>query len=172
MANEPYKILVADDDQDVLEHYRLIFGVDELGGELQDPELAILDDFLDELMKDSDLSEQDSSENPVSQWKVTLVSQGIDAVHAAQKADVECSPFTHALLDMRMPLGMDGLQTAIQLRAIDPEIQIIFVSAYFDYLEDDLRKALGERWEFLQKPFQKESILGLLVKAAGSPASE
>ncbi|MBT7307570.1 MAG: response regulator [Gammaproteobacteria bacterium] len=156
MSDHKPRIVVADDDQGVLEHYRMIFGVEEdEPDDHLDPDLAILDDLIGDLMiEDEPLAE--------AGWEATLVSQGVDAVHAAQQAIQEGAAFTHAFLDMRMPPGMNGLQTAIQLREIDAEIQIIFVSAYYDYLEDELTQALGERWLFLQKPFQRAAILRML----------
>ncbi len=154
MSTGHRKILVADDDYSVLDRYRMILK----GGDSEDEGAGAdaLDDFLEVL------GEALEEESLVSSWDVTLVEQGLEAVHAAQLAHQQGEPFSHAFLDMRMPPGMDGLQTAVKLREMDPDIRIIFVSAYFDYTPEDIENSLGEDWLFLQKPFKEEDILKLL----------
>ncbi len=146
-------ILVADDDYSVLDRYRTILGV-EKGSMLV--EADPLDDFM------ASLGGEDERSSEHVHWETTLVEQGFDAVQAAQLAQQQGHRITHAFLDMRMPPGMDGLQTARRLREIDPDVEIIFVSAYFDYTPEDISRVLGQHWLFLQKPFQEQEILKLL----------
>ena len=59
-----------------------------------------------------------------------------------------------AFLDIDMP-GMNGLELAMHLKDIRPEINIVFVTAYSEYM--------GEAWEmyasgYLLKPVQKSAI--------------
>ena len=72
------------------------------------------------------------------------------------------SRFTHALIDMRMPPGIDGLQTAIRLREMLPDIRIIFVTAFTDYTAADIEAALHGNWKMLNKPFRKEEVMAAL----------
>ncbi len=148
------KILVADDDHAVLERYRELFGVtSDLCGE---ESIDLLDDFMESL------GGKEGQSDIEAEWDVTLVEQGLDAVHQAQLAKQQETPITHAFLDMRMPPGMDGLQVACRMREIDPTVEIVFVSAYFDYVESELNQALGEQWHFVQKPFSDTDIFKLL----------
>ena len=48
-------------------------------------------------------------------------------------------------LDMRMPPGWDGLETAQRIRSIDKEIQIVIMTAYADYEQQEIaEKAAAE----------------------------
>jgi len=61
------------------------------------------------------------------------------------------------LLDVRMP-GMDGKQTYIKLRQIDPTVKIMFVSGYS---ETDLNTQLTDQQEiaFLAKPYTADRLI-------------
>ncbi len=154
MNRSEIHILVADDDYSVLDRYRLIFGQVEGddGGDDED----LLDEFIESLG-----GEWGSDGDEVG-WNITLVEQGFDAVQQARQAHQQRDCFTHAFLDMRMPPGIDGLETAVRLRELDPEIRIIFVSAYHDYNPAEIDNQLGSGWIFLQKPFKEEEILRIL----------
>lgn len=154
MTPQTPHILIADDDFEVLERYRLLLGVSD--EDLACEELERLDDFLASLGKECEPEKQ-------VLWRAELVEQGFDALHVAAEAKQRGDPVTHAFLDMRMPPGMDGLQTAVRLREIDSSIEIIFVSAYIDYTDEEMDRVLGRaHWHFLQKPFNSEQILRLL----------
>jgi signal transduction histidine kinase len=60
---------------------------------------------------------------------VTLVSLGDEAVQAAREALAEERPFALAFVDLELAPGPDGLQTAEQLRALDPDVPIVLLSA-------------------------------------------
>ena len=63
-------------------------------------------------------------------------------------------PFSVVFLDIRMPPGLDGYETAKAIRKIDPLVHIVFVSGYSDYSEQDLAAVAGpdRRVSFLPKP--------------------
>ena len=56
---------------------------------------------------------------------VSFTDQGLTGIEPTQAAFNAGEPFAIAFIDMRMPLGIDGLETAKRLRAIDKKIQII-----------------------------------------------
>ncbi len=59
---------------------------------------------------------------------------------------------------MRMPPGWDGLTTAQALRALDPNIYLVIVSAFSDHSVDEIHSALEYDVLFLRKPFVTEEI--------------
>ncbi|MCP4107811.1 MAG: PAS domain S-box protein [Desulfobacteraceae bacterium] len=61
------------------------------------------------------------------------------------------------ILDMRMPMG--GLQTAEAVRAIDPEVFIIFTTHYSDINPSELMKSFGKDVYYLRKPLRVEELL-------------
>ncbi|GAA3269177.1 hypothetical protein GCM10020258_41510 [Sphingomonas yabuuchiae] len=59
--------------------------------------------------------------------------QGLEAVAAVERAQAEGSPFAVAFIDIRMPPGIDGRETARRIRALDPDIHIVIVTGYSDF---------------------------------------
>ena len=115
------RVLVADDDEHVLDCYRDAFTEDEptnhmkaldaLAAELFDPETGIVDE---------------------PKFEIVSCCQGDDAISLARKAADEGSPFDVVILDVRMPPGIDGVEAGCQIRAMDPEVEIIFVTGFSD----------------------------------------
>ncbi|WP_165452343.1 response regulator [Paenibacillus thalictri] len=63
-------------------------------------------------------------------------------------------PIDLALLDMELP-GMNGLELARRLRAVRPEIQIAFLTAYEEYARDAFDV---EAIDYLLKPIAREDL--------------
>ncbi|MDX1507665.1 MAG: response regulator [Woeseiaceae bacterium] len=123
------KVLVADDDEHVLDCYRVAFSdeeptnhmkaLDALAAELFDPETDIV-------------------EQPV--FEIVACSQGEDAVDLARAAADDGDPFDVVILDVRMPPGIDGVEAGSRIRALDPEVEIVFVTGYSDIPLEELQR--------------------------------
>ena len=63
-------------------------------------------------------------------------------------------------LDVRMPPGIDGIETAVRLRAIDPALHIVIVTAHHDVNPATLlnRVPPADKLLYLQKPFSVHEI--------------
>ena len=87
-------------------------------------------------------------------YKVLLAASGEAALKAVadQKVDM-------AYLDIRMP-GMDGIETLKRLREINPELEIIMVTAVNDVSNASKAIKIGAR-DYVVKPFDVEHILKL-----------
>lgn len=143
------KIMVVDDDENIHSLYRTIFKLPEEQS-AEDESLSELFDLLD-----VDLGEDD--QQPL--YPVELFSQGVHAIQGVREALEQGEPYSHALIDMRMPPGIDGLETAQKILQLDPDIQVTFVTAYTDYTAEDIIDKVGSNYSYVQKPFNKESIL-------------
>ena len=67
-----------------------------------------------------------------------------------------------AILDVQMP-ELDGFDLAEQLRAIDPEVDVIFMTGSIHELDSKLIRAVRkDAFYFLQKPFDRELLLALV----------
>src|SRR5580658_8687219 len=81
--------------------------------------------------------------------------QGAEALEKIRAARLAGAPYALAFLDMRMPPGWDGVETAERLWAEDPALQIVFCTAYSDtsWQEVLTRLDVRDRLLILKKPF-------------------
>ncbi|AGH50026.1 response regulator receiver modulated diguanylate cyclase/phosphodiesterase [Sphingomonas sp. MM-1] len=80
---------------------------------------------------------------------------GTAAVALAEAAIRAGDPYAVAFIDVRMPPGIDGKETAARIRAIDPDINIVIVTGYSDHGPVDIARAAGpvEKLFYVTKPF-------------------
>ncbi len=99
---------------------------------------------------------------------LVALSQGREAVEAVSAAMQEARPFTVAFVDLLLSPGLDGLQTAEQIRALDPEIHIVLVSAQAQVhaVEMSERVPPADQLYFVKKPFHPTEIQQLLLALA------
>jgi DNA-binding NtrC family response regulator len=89
-------------------------------------------------------------------YKVDTANSGRDAVEKATKAD-----YAIYFIDLKMPGGMDGIETMIEIRKLRPEASIIIITAYATV--DTAITAMKEgAQEYIVKPCSPEEI-SLLV---------
>src|SRR5450432_1650445 len=82
--------------------------------------------------------------------------QGQEAQALVCQACADGRPYAVAFVDMRMPPGWDGVETAQRLWEVNPELQIVVCTAYSDYSWEELLgklEAYAERFLILKKPF-------------------
>ncbi len=65
-------------------------------------------------------------------YQVTLVADGRDAVARYRQAREEARPFSLVIVDLTVPGGMGGEETAGALRRLDPAARVLVTSGYFD----------------------------------------
>ena len=82
--------------------------------------------------------------------------QGEEGAQVVQQALNDQQPIGLAFVDVRMPPGIDGIQTARQLWRIDPDLQIVICTAYSDYSFSEVIEQLDRSDQFLllKKPFE------------------
>jgi two-component system, NtrC family, sensor kinase len=88
--------------------------------------------------------------------------EGHAKVWAAKQAG---TPFAVAFVDVRMPPGWDGIETALHLWSADPNVQIVLCTAYSDYSWDETVEKLGsgDRFLILKKPFDTAEVRQLAL---------
>lgn len=144
VRNQEYiKVLVADDDEHVLECYTEAFADDEpasraraldaLEAELFDPEVDIEDQ---------------------PKFDIVQCKQGDDAITFAAEAHKQGEPFDVVILDVRMPPGIDGVEAGSRIRKLDPDVEIVFVSGYSDIPLQELQRRVPPpiRLHYFNKP--------------------
>jgi len=123
------RVLIADDDENILQAYREAFADAE-----STQEIRALDELAAELFDTSD----DEEEEP--HFDVVACSQGDDAISLAAKAANEGHPFDVVILDVRMPPGIDGVEAGCRIRELDPDVEIIFVTGFSDVPLEELQR--------------------------------
>ncbi|MEO5328609.1 MAG: response regulator [Magnetococcus sp. THC-1_WYH] len=138
------RVLVVDDDQDLLVFYRMLLHPPQPKGR------SHLEAFVNAPVRD---------EPPRPVFSVDTVDQGQDAILLVQKSIMENQPYAIAFVDMRMPPGIDGLETARRIRALDDRITIVIVTAFSDRSLDEIHNMLQHDILFIRKPVTHDEIL-------------
>ncbi|MEJ2234385.1 MAG: response regulator, partial [Syntrophobacterales bacterium] len=101
-----------------------------------------------------------SSPTPTYQFELTLCHESKTAVEAVQTAIDDEKPFAVAFLDIRMDSGPDGLWAAKQIRTLDPNIEIVMVTAHNDVGPEEIvsRVPPAGKLLYIRKPFTPEEI--------------
>lgn len=141
------RVLVVDDEQVVLDTY-LDFLMPEEGG---------LGEELSSLLGDEPVQ----SGNSNREFRVTTALQGREALQRVEEAVSEGAPYAVAFVDVRMPPGWDGLETAKRIREVDDNIHIVFVTAYSDRTVDEMQEALNKNTMLVSKPFSGDEVVQL-----------
>ena len=83
--------------------------------------------------------------------------EGVDKVKAAIKKQ---NPFQVVFVDMRMPPGINGTETARRIRQIDTAVEIVIITAYSDFSTDEINTVVGhpDKLIYVKKPFYTEEI--------------
>ena len=86
--------------------------------------------------------------------------QGVEALEKVRASLLAARPFAMAFIDMRMPPGWDGVETAEHLWQADPRLQIVFCTAFSDYAWTEVltRLDVRDRLLILKKPFDNIEV--------------
>ena len=143
MPVESTRILIVDDNAAIHDDFRHVFDRSARAASVAS---------LDEL-------ERQFGGEPAS-YDLSFVFQGEDAVRAVTRARNEHRPFACAFVDIRMPPGIDGIETIARMWQCQPELEIVLCSAYSDYSWEDIVRRLtpGDRLVILRKPFDPMEV--------------
>ncbi|MGQ9733334.1 MAG: GAF domain-containing protein, partial [Candidatus Zipacnadales bacterium] len=149
LATQPEltRILVVDDEPDILRVYERI-----LAPEAED-DLEVRRALTD---LEKRLFSAPSKAHDQPTYDVVCCRQGEEAVAAVCHALSEGQPFAVAFVDVRMPPGIDGVETARRIREFDPEIEIIIVTGYAEVAPEEIAEQVPpiDRLLYLQKPLR------------------
>ena len=147
------RVLIIDDNRAIHSDYRktLLMGDGEM------------DSDLDAL--EADLFGLDPAAGRVVQAPFRLDSayQGLQGVAMVSQALAEDDPYILAFVDVRMPPGIDGVETVERLWKLDPQLHIVLCTAHSDYWWGDIEARLGatDSLMILKKPFDTIEVMQL-----------
>jgi len=97
-------------------------------------------------------------------FTVDKASNGMEGVLKVRKAVERGHPYAVIFLDMRMP-GINGLETAIEIRKHDMKAEIVFITAYSDCTIEEIVEQAGQNVGYHCKPYASEEIIQIATKA-------
>lgn len=129
------------------------------------------------LIRESSPTEQDFAEDDAflfggnenvvefAHYEIDSALQGQEALELVRQAVTQDKPYGVAIVDMRMPPGWDGLETVQHLWEVDPQLLVIFCTAFSDYSWPQMVEALGvtDRFVILKKPFDNAELQQLVA---------
>ncbi len=149
-AEKNRRILIVDDNRAIHDDFRKI---------LSPPTIAAA------ALDVSETSLFGKSANVVWQirYEIDSAYQGQEGVMLVKQALAAGRPYAMAFVDVRMPPGMDGVETTRKIWTVDPEVQICLCTAYSDYSWDEMFEKIGNRdgLVILKKPFDTVEALQL-----------
>lgn len=142
-SDDSIRILIADDDEHILDCYREAFSEADATDHMK-----ALDALEAELFDPS----SDIEDSP--KFEVVSCNQGDDAITLAKEAATDGHPFDVVILDVRMPPGIDGVEAGSQIRELDPDVEIVFVTGYSDVPREELERRVPPpmRLHYFNKP--------------------
>lgn len=108
--------------------------------------------------------EEDGSANSNSkldfEYEIDSAFQGEEAIEKVTKANEEGNPYAMCFMDVRMPPGIDGIETIKRIWEKVPDIQVVICTAYSDYSWDQIIDKLSktDNLLFLKKPFESAAV--------------
>jgi two-component system cell cycle sensor histidine kinase/response regulator CckA len=148
------RVLIIDDDPEIQNAYRWVLAPEPENRNSSRNRLAHL------------LPQDRNADPPQSpQFELGVAGQGPEGVAMAEAALKKNQPFAVAFIDIRMPPGFDGMETAARIRRIDPDMEIVVVTAFSDRSRDEIVREVGcpEKLLFLRKPFDPEELLQMAL---------
>jgi CheY-like chemotaxis protein len=96
-------------------------------------------------------------------FEVDSAYQGQEGLELVERALLGGRPYAMAFIDVRMPPGWDGIETAARIWAVDPDMQVVICTAYSDYSWGEMMGRLGQsdKLLILKKPFDNVEALQL-----------
>ncbi len=147
---ENRRVLVVDDNTAIHDDFRKILCPSRRSD-------AALDEF------ESMLFGQSEHRPAHAAFELEFATQGEQGVEMVRQARTAGRPYAVAFIDVRMPPGMDGIDTTARIWRLDPDIQIVICTAYSDHTWEQILKKLGrsDRLVVLKKPFDNIEVLQL-----------
>jgi diguanylate cyclase (GGDEF)-like protein len=165
MKDKRSRILIVDDNKDIHEDIKNI-----LSPEIINPKDNETQRLRDELFGETLQESEQATKTLNIKYQIDDAYQGDEAVRMVQNARMEGNPYALIFMDIRMPPGMDGVQTIAKIWAISPDVEVVICTAYSDYSWEQILFKLGQTDHllFIKKPFDfvavKQIALALTTK--------
>ena len=142
------RILVIDDNRTIHDDFRKILSPARPGDMLEGAETLLF-------------NAPGHTKRPM--FEIDSAYQGKEGLDLVEQAVQKGRPYAVAFVDIRMPPGWDGVETAAKIWEAYPDLQIVICTAYSDYSWDEMSARLknSDRLVILKKPFDTVEVLQL-----------
>lgn len=142
------RIIVIDDNPAIHQDFKKILTLEQTSSKLNK---------LNELLFGSPANE---SQIELPSFQIDIASQGQEGIDRIELALKEGKPYALAFVDVRMPPGLDGIETIQYIWKLDNDIQVVICTAYSDYSWEATVEKLGmtDNLLILKKPFDTVAV--------------
>jgi CheY-like chemotaxis protein len=140
-ANDNRRILVVDDNAAIHEDFKKILcGSAGVSDEAASAKAAFFGG---------------AQKGEIAAFEIDSAYQGSEALEKVKASLTASTGYATAFVDVRMPPGLDGVETIERLWKIDPDVQCVICTAFADYTWQSMIEKLGstDRLLILKKPF-------------------
>ena len=123
------------------------------------------DDLVDTFLSDADADD----EGVLIGFELLHASSGEQACEIVTRARERDEPVAVAYVDIRMPPGIDGIETVRRIRQMDRAVEIVIMTAYNDRSLPEIVRNVDLRHKliYIRKPFVHEEIQQLTASLVG-----
>jgi diguanylate cyclase (GGDEF)-like protein/PAS domain S-box-containing protein len=146
------RILIVDDNHSIHQDFQKILCPH------RSEALRALDDLEQEIFDAALTEEKNGCETTT--YTMDSAYQGLEAIEMVTKAANESRPYALIFMDVRMPPGLDGIETIARIWQHYPYVEMVICTAHADYSWDDIIARLGatDNLLFLKKPFDDIAV--------------
>ena len=112
---------------------------------------------------------QKKTETFLPEFELLHAHSGEEALEVIKAAQESGHPIAVAFVDIRMPPGIDGIETIRRVRKIDRHVEIVIMTAYTDKSLPEIihEMELLHKMLYIRKPFAREEIQQITLSLVG-----
>lgn len=159
MTNTSSRILIVDDSEAI--HRDIIKILSSPRSQERNADLQMIEA---ELFEDDDKYRAPKEMETIT-YRIDSAFQGKDAVKMVDQAVQDGNPYALVFMDVRMPPGIDGIETIERIWRDHPNTEMVIVTAFSDHSWEDILQRVGstDRLMVLRKPFDLITIKQLAL---------
>lgn len=145
---ENRRILAIDDNPSIHEDYRKVLCAPKADLNSDDLDAAAAAFFGTEIVSPP-------TKQTAKSFSIDSAFQGQEGFKMVQQSIQNSTPYAVAFIDVRMPPGWNGIETARRIWEVDPDLPVVLCTAYTDYTWDEIVDELdrSDQLLILKKPF-------------------
>ena len=149
MDNRNTRVLIVDDQESIYIDFQEMLGVKERGRRSDE-----LSDYFLSAGRDN------KRINVVPSYELSYAASGDEAYEMIKLAKESNCPYAVAYIDIRMPPGIDGIETIRRVRKFEKNLEIVIMTAYSDKPMSDIvnNMELLHKLLYIRKPVAHEEI--------------